>query len=271
MCYDVHERRCGEGCAKPSLLRMTQKECTMIVKDIMTAKLVTVEPDDTLSHAANILRQYQFHHLPVARSTNSAATQQADQGPLLLFEGMLTSQDIDMAVALAKQSASGDILQRPWQERRVAELMHRATIRVTQTTGVAAAAQLLVDRNLNSLPVVEYEANDSDTRTILVGLITRSDLLIALARIMGAFEPGMQLDIPLPTGDVSLLARTLVLAAELHMQVRSIVAAPAEGGVPQTVTLRVGTINPTPLLMRLREAGIDYSFADPLIGVNDHA
>ncbi|HVB61253.1 MAG TPA: CBS domain-containing protein [Ktedonobacteraceae bacterium] len=246
----------------------------MIVKDIMITKLVTVEPGDTLSHAANILRQYQFHHLPVVRSISRPGSQQADHAihtPLLLLEGMLTSQDIDMVVALAKQSASGDILQRPWQEQRVVELMHRAAIRVTPTTSVAAAAQLLVERNLNSLPVVEYEADETGAQTVLVGLITRSDLLLALARMMGALEPGMQLDIPLPSGAVSHLARTLALAAELHIQVRSIVAAPAAGGVPQTATLRLGTINPTPLLVRLREAGIDYSFADSLIGENDHA
>ncbi len=245
----------------------------MIVKDIMTTKLVTVEPGDTLSHAANILRQYQFHHLPVVRSVSRPAAQKAGhaaQSPLLLFEGLLTSQDINMVVALAKQSSSGEVLQRSWQEQRVAELMHRATIRVMPTTSVAAAAQLLVERNLNSLPVVEYETGDAGIQTILVGLITRSDLLIALARMMGAFEPGMQLDIPLPPGDLSRLAQTLVFVAELHMQVRSIVAAPTEGGVPQTATLRLGTINPAPLLVRLRDAGIEYSFADPLEGENDH-
>ncbi len=42
----------------------------MIVRDIMTTKLVTVAPDDTLAHAANVLRQYQFHHLPVVRTVN---------------------------------------------------------------------------------------------------------------------------------------------------------------------------------------------------------
>ena len=39
----------------------------MIVSEVMTTKLVTVAPDDTLSHAANLLRQYQFHHLPVVK------------------------------------------------------------------------------------------------------------------------------------------------------------------------------------------------------------
>ena len=39
----------------------------MIVREVMTTRLITVAPDDTLSHAANLLRQHQFHHLPVVR------------------------------------------------------------------------------------------------------------------------------------------------------------------------------------------------------------
>ena len=40
----------------------------MIVSDVMTTRLVTVVPDDTLSHAANLLRQYQFQNHPVVRT-----------------------------------------------------------------------------------------------------------------------------------------------------------------------------------------------------------
>lgn len=246
----------------------------MIVKEIMITKLVTVEPGDTLSHAANIFRQYQFHHLPVVRTISKRGTQHNSytiQTPTLLLEGLLTSEDIEMAASLAKQSASGDVLQSPWQDRRIAQAMHPALIRVTPTTSIAAAAQMLVERNLNALPVVEYETINEEPQTVLVGLITRSDLLIALARIMGAFEPGMQLDIPLPLGDLTPLARALSLAREMHVQVRSIVAAPAAGGIPETAILRLGTINPAPLLVRLREAGIEYHFADTLIGSEDHA
>ena len=245
----------------------------MIVSEVMTTKLVTVTPDDTLSHAANLLRQYQFHHLPVVRTLETEGTYKAEYGagnaPLLL-EGMLTSYDIDLVVALGKQSSSGDLLHQPWQERHVVEVMHRASVRVTPSTSVAAAAQILVERGLSCLPVVEYEhleqeAKNSELtiRAVLVGLLTRSDLLIALARSMGAFEPGMQLVVTLPEGDLAPLAQTLLLAAELHIQVRSIMAAPLEGGVPRVATIRLGTINPAPLLVRLQEANILYSFEDP--------
>jgi acetoin utilization protein AcuB len=241
----------------------------MIVSDVMTTRLVTVVPDDTLSHAANLLRQYQFHHLPVVRTAPAFGNIFTEKSQHPVLEGLLTSQDIDMAAAVG--TSSSDILHRPWGERRVYEVMHRATIRVTPTTGVAAAAQILVERGLNCLPVVEYERpepssdeqqSDVPPQPLLVGLLTRSDLLMALARSLGAFEPGMQLTIQLPMGDLTPLAKTLALAAELHIQVRSVLAAPLEGKVPLSATVRLGTIHPAPLLVRLQEEQIDYAYGE---------
>lgn len=245
----------------------------MIVSEVMTTRLVTVTPDDTLSHAANLLRQYQFHHLPVVKAKNTIGVREPDQAPrktLPVLEGLLTSHDIDLASSLGTWNSS-DVLQRPWQERRVEEVMHRATIRVSPTTSVTSAAQILVERGLNALPVVEYERvgnesqekrDEDETQAVLVGLLTRSDLLMALARSLGAFEPGMQLTIPLPMGDLTPLAQTLLLAAELHIRVRSVIAAPLEAGIPLVATVRLGTIHPAPLLVRLQEAHIQYTFAD---------
>lgn len=248
----------------------------MIVSEVMTTKLITVAPDDTLSHAANLLRQYQFHHLPVVTSTNSLdqiGYVSGDQGALLEFHGLLTSEDIDLAAATGSSSSS-HVLHRPWQERFVAEVMHRSIIRVTPDTSVAAAAQILVERGLNCLPVVEYEQSGQDdegaTRTVLVGLLTRSDLLMVLARSLGAFEPGMELTIEILPGDLRPLAETIILAAQLHIQIRSIMAAPQESGIPRVVTIRLGTINPGPLLVRLQEAKIRYTFTNPLSEGDEH-
>src|SRR5438874_198025 len=106
----------------------------MIVRDIMKTQLVTVEPDDTLVHAANLLRQYQFHHLPVAHKVKATEPQHAEYKSSriqLVFEGLLGSQDIDLAVALSERESSDDGSKQSWQERRVAEFMHPTTISVT--------------------------------------------------------------------------------------------------------------------------------------------
>ncbi|MDQ2887206.1 MAG: CBS domain-containing protein [Chloroflexota bacterium] len=236
----------------------------LIVRDIMTTKLITLTPDDSLAHAANLFRQHHFHHLPVVQTVNVVSSQHLEgEKPRkgFLLEGLLTSQDIDMASALGERD---DDAQHFWQERKVVEVMHRAQLRVTPTTSVAAAAQLLVERNLNYIPVVEYGLVGEESKAMLVGLITRSDLLLALSRAMGALEPGMQLDIILPLGSMATLGHALVLASELHMQIRSVMAAPDSDGVPRVATVRLGTINPTPLLIRLKAEGIEFSFGSPL-------
>ncbi|HAG98993.1 MAG TPA: hypothetical protein DCL75_09075 [Ktedonobacter sp.] len=246
----------------------------MIVRDIMTTKLVTVEPDDTLSHAAQLLRQYQFHHLPVARTVHVAeprSTEYTVRRTLLLFEGLVTSQDIELAAALANQEPSSDTGRQPWQERKVLEVMQRDALQVAPITSVGAAAQLLVERGQNCLPVVEYGQSERETQPLLVGLLTRSDLLLALARAMGTFEPGMDVIVTLPAGNMSPLAEVLSIASALRVQVRSIIAAPLRDGVPHAATLRVGTINPAPLLVRLRAAGIQYTCANPLVEEEIHA
>ena len=244
----------------------------MIVREVMMTSLITVTPDDTLSHAANLLRQHQFHHLPVARTAHAPeAGKSGYSAPKarILLEGLLTSYDIDLAVELERQSSAHNTAERPWQEQRVVEVMHTTPMSVTPNTSVAAAAQILVERGLNCLPVVEYvsaelpsEGAKQDAPPLLVGLLTRSDLLIALAHITGAFEPGMQLILPLPPHDVTPLAKMLMLAAELHIQVPSIVAVSQKEGVPRVATVHISTIYPAPLLKRLQEAGIQYRFAD---------
>src|SRR6266702_1355736 len=215
----------------------------MIVRDIMTTKLVTVEPDDTLSHATNLLRQYQFHHLPVVRKVNVSGPQSTtytQRHTELLFEGLLTSQDIELAVALAEQESADGKLDRPWQDRKVLEVMHRDAIQVSPVTSVGAAAQLLVERGQNCLPVVEYSQSEQDTSARLVGLLT------------GSMVP---------------LTETLNIATVLYIQIRSIIVAPLKDGVPRTAMLRVGTINPSPLLLRVQAAGIQYTYAhQPLEG-----
>lgn len=229
----------------------------MIVSEVMTTQLVTVTPDDSLSHAASLLRQHQFHHLPVVRAVHRHET--SNSWPVL--EGLITSYDIDLA-ASTKDSSNGE-----WEERRVAEVMNRSIMRVTPTTSVAAAAQMLVKRGLNCLPVVEYEESenteqDSGMRTLLVGLLTRSDLLLELARTLGAFEPGMDILIPLPGDDLTSLSKMLQLAATSHAKVHSVVVAPPKKGVPHVARVRIGTMNPASLLVALQKASISYSFAD---------
>ena len=237
----------------------------MIVRDIMQTKLISVEPDDTLTHAARLLRQYQFHHLPVVQRRRPPATQQERYKPVqpvLIYQGLLSSRDIDMAVALAQQEQTNNPSALPWQERRVAEIMHTSPVSLTPRTSLAMAAQLLVERGVNCLPVIEPGPLDSEVGDILVGLVTRSDILLAVVRALGGFEPGTQVTIQIPNGHMAPLAKALLAADELHMGICSVLAAPLEENTPNHVSLRLRTINPAPFFTRLEREGVSYIIGD---------
>src|SRR5947199_7407671 len=103
----------------------------MIVSEVMTTRLITITPGDTLSHAANLLRQYQFHHLPVVRATQGLkpwGQEYGTQVPLPILEGLITSDDIDFAASLGAENSLINA-QHPWEERHVGEVMHRSIMR----------------------------------------------------------------------------------------------------------------------------------------------
>lgn len=245
----------------------------MIVRDIMQTKLVTVERDDTLSHAARLFRQYQFHHLPVVQVIRPPQTPQERYKrpqPMLIFQGLLTTQDITMAVALAQQEETSNAVTHSWQERRVAEIMHPSPVSVTPTTSVAATAQLLVERGMNCLPVIEPDQGGTESHDILVGLVTRGDILLALARALGAFEPGTQITLSLPNGQMAPLAKALLAADALHISVSSVLAAPLEQHTSHHASLRLRTINPAPFLEHLEQEGVAYVYGDAPMEDTDH-
>ena len=88
--------------------------------------MVTVELNDTLGHAAGLLRQYQYHSLPVVqrqRTSQTSLQHTSYQQPVLVFKGFISTHNIDIVVALAQQEEVNRRLAQPWQERKVAEIL----------------------------------------------------------------------------------------------------------------------------------------------------
>lgn len=237
----------------------------MIVGDIMRTRLITVEPDETLGHVAQLLRSHQIHQLPVVRVREEASSQGNERYtvkkpvPTLLWQGMITAEDIERAAALAQQREQDHSFSCPWQEQRVVEIMQRPLFYVTRLTSVATAAQLLVELGVESLPVIEPEQEGEQresVREVLVGLITRSDLLLAFARYLGAEEPGTPLVLSLPPDRIAPLARALMIADELHVCVQNLLVTPFDPHCSRSALLRLGTIYPAPFFRRLEQEGI---------------
>ncbi len=117
----------------------------MKVRDIMTKDIASLRSDDTIEHAAQLMKQYNCGSLPVCT-----------QDKLI---GIVTDRDIAV-----RSVASGEDV----TSRRVGDIMTNDVVFANPETDVNDAARIMSDRQIRRLPVVE---NNS-----LIGIVALGDI-----------------------------------------------------------------------------------------------
>ena len=131
------------------------------VRDVMTAEATTLQRNDKLTLADDVMRLGRIRHLPVLDENGQLA-------------GILTQRDLFRG-ALAKALGYGERAQRQLMDTLVVkEVMTSEVITTTPDTPLAEAAQVLIERKIGCLPVVEAGR--------LVGIITEADFVALAAR-----------------------------------------------------------------------------------------
>src|SRR5579885_318222 len=125
----------------------------MLVASRMSKNPVTASPRDTLAEAAAKMHSGNFRHLPIV-----------DNGKLV---GMLSDHDV--------RQHQGHLT-----DTRVTGAMTDNPITVSPDTTMEEAAEIMLERKISGLPVVEQGK--------LVGIITTADLLGAFLEIFGSAE-----------------------------------------------------------------------------------
>jgi CBS domain-containing protein len=151
-------RSAGEVLALPAL-REQELEGQLLVRDVMRAEIVALQPEDTLEAAARTLERLGADALPVV----------AEGGQVV---GMLSYRELLRQLAPAYvQRVTGGAAAAPPDPRslRVRDAMARSVFCVSEGQTVADAAHLLTSRDVERVPVV------AEGR--LRGFLTRADLV----------------------------------------------------------------------------------------------
>lgn len=127
----------------------------MLVKEIMSKQLVTLNADSKLSFAEDIMYLGRIRHLPVVNGKE--------------IVGILTQRDLYKA-SLTSIVTNWDENKTFLDSVKVAEVMTKDVIAISPDTSIEDATQIMVDRKVGCLPVVEG-------KNILLGLITETDVL----------------------------------------------------------------------------------------------
>ena len=129
---------------------------SVLVRDLMTARVVTIGMDDSLADARHRFARYGFHHLIVTERGRAV--------------GVLSDRDVLRHLSpfidtpLVQRSQDLATLQ-----RRIHQIMTRRLIAIDPDSTAAQAAHLMVEQKVSCLPVI-------DERERVVGIITLRDL-----------------------------------------------------------------------------------------------
>jgi acetoin utilization protein AcuB len=139
----------------------------MFVNEIMTANPVTIRYERPLREALELMEKFGIKHLPALNGIGHVV-------------GVLSDRDCRHAIN------SPFVLRERWQDEalvnsiQVRSIMSPAPIIVEPQAPATEAARLMLTHKIGCLPVMIGES--------LVGIVTRSDLLIAFMNLSKRFD-----------------------------------------------------------------------------------
>ena len=153
-----------------------QTPMTTLVKNVMTKRLITIDPETSLATAIAVMRDNEIRHLPVVDHMGRLA-------------GIITDRDLRSAAIMpslaeflptglrrAVEGAAGTL-----EELRVKDAMTWGLVTIRPDASVAEAGAVMFERRIGGLPVCENGK--------LVGIVTERDifktLMMAITPVRG--------------------------------------------------------------------------------------
>jgi len=131
----------------------------MIVNEIMTTKVITIEMDATLGQIQKIFEKHKFHHLLIV-----------EDGELI---GIISDRDVLKEISPHVNTISEDSRARQTLKKKAHQIMSRKLITVESDTLVDDAASIMFKKNISCLPVVSPSGN-------IDGILSWKDILKCL-------------------------------------------------------------------------------------------
>ena len=159
----------------------------MLVKEVMSEKLITVKPSLNLIELMKVFRTYHFHRFPVVDEENHILGTVDTESVMNIFKPHSTSltRMLRASPSLKVEEEEMDILETKitpeWAKLTlVSDLMESNIITIEEDKTISEARSLMKLHNKQGLPVVR----DS----VLVGVITLFDIIYELFKESGVIE-----------------------------------------------------------------------------------
>ena len=200
----------------------------MLVQDIMTHKVVAIDPEMPISDVNTLMEQRGIRHFPIVEAST--------------LVGIVSDRDIRIVGSEHPKAPKGISMKHP-----VRQIMKSPVFTAHPLDPVEEAAKVLHLHKIGAMPVLDGES--------LVGIVTAIDFLEAMTRMTNVYDATSRLEIAVDNCP-GALATALESIASKNINVSSVMTTRSD---PDTVcfVLRVGTLDVHHLADNLRNEGFE--------------
>lgn len=142
----------------------------MLVKNWMSKKVMTIDENDSMQDAINLIKQHKINMLPVMK-----------KGKLT---GIVTDRDLKKASASDATTLDVHELMYLISKIKIKDIMSKKPVTVPFDFTIEETASMLLENNISGAPVVD---NDKQ----LVGVITQADIFKVIISLTGIAKKGV--------------------------------------------------------------------------------
>ncbi|WP_102345261.1 acetoin utilization AcuB family protein [Bacillus sp. Marseille-P3661] len=202
----------------------------MIIEEIMNRNVVTMRPHETIEKACEIMHSNRIRHIPIVDENNHVI-------------GVISDRDIrDVSPSIFHSEEHLEDLQKP-----IASIMTEEVLTGHPLDFVEEICTIFYEHQIGCLPI-ESEGK-------LVGIITESDMLHTLVKVMGADQPSSLIEIKVEN-KLGMLAEVAQIFSEKRINIISVLVYPDKKDPSSKLLLfRVQTMNPMKVIHELKDQG----------------
>jgi len=209
----------------------------MLIRDIMTADVITIPPDTSVSDAKRIMEAHHIERLPVV-----------DKGKLV---GIVTTRRLESVSPSKATSLSVWELTYLLNNTKVKEVMEKKVVTVTPDTTAEQAVALAQSHKIGALVVLEAGK--------VVGIVTTNDFFYKIVNpILGLGSPGTRLEVA-NAGRAKDLKKILDEVTKLGLDVLTLHIEILPETKKRNVCLHVDTEDASDLVSNLQSQGFEVA------------
>jgi acetoin utilization protein AcuB len=210
----------------------------MKVRDIMSTNVVTVDEKTSIHDARKIMEAHRIRRLPVMKKDKLVG---------LVTERMLLEASPSPATSLSIHE-----LHYLLAKMTVKDIMVKNPYTISPDMPVEEGLQLGQEKGYGAFPVVE------DGR--LVGVVTESDIVRLMTRVLGVKEKGKRIDVK-ASNDFGNMKKIMdILDKNKTVLLSMMTLPPEEWEKDWLVVLRVMSENADPIAKELKSSGFNVSY-----------